>query len=313
VTVPLTRRRWLSAAPALGAGLLAAPAPAAQKEPKPYRYMLNTSTIRGQNLGIVKEIEIVAKAGYDAIEPWIGELETYVKAGGSLKDLAKRVRDSGLVVESSIGFAPWIVNDDARRKKGLEQAKRDMDLVRAIGGKRIAAPPVGAQDKGSVEIALPRAAERYRALLEIGDQIGVIPQAEVWGFSKNLSRVGDTAYVAVECGHPKACILPDVYHLYKGGSDFTGLKLLSNAAFHVLHMNDYPANLPREKINDADRVYPGDGVAPLKDMLRGLRAVGYTGLLSLELFNRDYWKQDALKVVTTGLAKMKAVVAASVG
>ena len=32
-------------------------------------------------------------------------------------------------------------------------------------------------------------------------------------------------------------------------------------------------------------------------------------MLSLELFNRDYWKQDPLEVAKTGLAKVKAAVA----
>ena len=102
----------------------------------------------------------------------------------------------------------------------------------------------------------------------LGDHIGVVPQVEVWGFSKTLPRLGQAALVAIESGHPKACVLPDVYHLYKGGSDFTGLKLLNGAAVHVFHMNDYPADPPRESIGDSDRVYPGDGVAPLTDILR---------------------------------------------
>jgi sugar phosphate isomerase/epimerase len=114
--------------------------------------------------------------------------------------------------------------------------------------------------------------------------------------------------VAIESGHPNACILVDVYHLHKGGSGFTGLKQLGPAALQVFHMNDYPANPPREKITDADRVYPGDGVAPLAAMLRDLHALGFRGLLSLELFNRGYWKQDALVVAKTGLEKMRAVV-----
>ena len=37
--------------------------------------------------------------------------------------------------------------------------------------------------------------------------------------------------------------------------------------------------------------------------------MGAAPALSLELFNKDYWKQDALEVAKTGLAKMKAVVA----
>jgi sugar phosphate isomerase/epimerase len=76
-------------------------------------------------------------------------------------------------------------------------------------------------------------------------------------------------------------------------------------------MNDYPTDPPRARITDAHRVYPGDGVAPLKAMLRDLRRLGFAGMLSLELFNRDYWKQDALKVAQTGLKKMKAVAQSS--
>ena len=141
--------------------------------------------------------------------------------------------------------------------------------------------------------------------------MGIIPQCEVWGFSKTLNRLGETVYVAVESRHPKACVLPDVYHLYKGGSDFEGLKLLSGTAVQVFHINDYPAEPGREGISDAHRVYPGDGIAPLKEILRDLRLAGFRGFLSLELFNRDYWKQDALAVAKTGLEKMKAVVAQS--
>ena len=74
-------------------------------------------------------------------------------------------------------------------------------------------------------------------------------------------------------------------------------------------MNDYPADPPREQINDSYRMYPGDGVAPLTDLLQTLRRTGGQKVLSLEVFNRTYWSQDPLAVAKTGLAKMKAVVA----
>ena len=139
----------------------------------------------------------------------------------------------------------------------------------------------------------------------------VVPQAEVWGFSKTLGKLSEAVMVAIESDHPKACVLADVYHLYRGGSGFNGLKLLGPATMFVCHFNDYPAQPPREQITDAQRVYPGDGVAPLKEIIRDLLAAGFTGVLSLELFNRDYWKQDALAVARTGLEKMKAAVQAA--
>jgi sugar phosphate isomerase/epimerase len=304
----------LTAAPAAlaTATLLASPAAGAADgaAEEPFGYSLNTSTIMGQKLGIVEMVEIASKAGYQGIEPWVRDLDQYIKAGGSLKDLRKRIHDSGLKVESSIGFFDWVVDDEGRRKKGFEEARRNMDLVRQIGGKRLAAPPAGATD---ADVNLHQAALRYRALLELGDRMGVVPEAELWGFSRTLGRLGDVVLVAIESNHPKACILPDVFHLYKGGSDFDGFRLLSGSSFHVIHFNDYPANPGRAKVTDAQRVYPGDGVAPLRALLRELRRIGFRGMLSLELFNRDYWNQDALLVARTGLEKMRALVKSTAG
>lgn len=317
----LNRRDWLASsalaatglsATGLGAtGLATTTRSATAAEPKAdkpqFRFCLNTGTIRGQNLGIVREIEVASQAGYDGIEPWLRTINEYVEQGGTLKDLRKRLEDGGLKVESAIAFAQWIVNDPEKRKAGLEEARRDMDVIAQLGGTRIAAPPAGANDDPN--LPLPLVAERYRALLEIGVQAGVTPQLEVWGFSKILSRLGEAAFVAVEAGHPNSCILGDVYHIYKGGSDFQGLRLLSGTDMYVFHMNDYPAEPPRETITDAHRVYTGDGVAPLAQIMNIFREIGFSGALSLELFNRDYWAKDALEVARTGLEKMKQTAA----
>ena len=291
----------------------ASPSPAATSlgAKSPFVFCLNTGTIRGQKLGLAREIEIAAKAGYQAIEPWVEAIDQHVKSGGALKDLRNRISDSGLTVESAIGFPEWIVDDDAKRARGLERAKFEMDLVAQLGGKRLATPPAGATNTPGLDLG--KAAERYRALLELGDQMGVVPQLEVWGFSKNLTRLGQCMQVAMETGHPKACVLADVFHLYKGGSPFEGIKLASGSALQVFHLNDYPSDPPREKINDSFRVLPGDGTAPLTQILRDLQADGRRTVLSLELFSRKYWEQDALEVAKTGLEKMRKVVSQARG
>jgi sugar phosphate isomerase/epimerase len=103
-------------------------------------------------------------------------------------------------------------------------------------------------------------------------------------------------------------LLLDVFHLYKGGSTHTGLRLLNGRQLPVFHVNDYPANPPCERITDADRVYPGDGIAPLREIFTMLRDIGAKPFLSLELFNADYYQQDPMTVLTTGLRKMRAAV-----
>ncbi len=310
--VSTDRRRFLAGS-GLALGVLSAgiapSARAAAPDPGRFRYCLNLSTIRGHELDAAAEIEVAGRAGYDAIEPWFRKLNEYLAKGGKVEDLKKRIDDHGLTVESAIGFAKWVVNDPAERAAGLEEAKRDMDLIARLGGTRIAAPPAGVP-AGEV-VSLDDAAERYRALLELGDTMGVVPQVEMWGGNPTIGTVEKALYIAIRAGHAKACFLGDVYHTYKGGSAFDSILLMGPQALQTYHFNDYPADPPRETIKDADRVFPGDGIAPIASILKNFMTVGAYPVLSLELFNPTYWAMPAGECAKIGLEKMKAAVAAA--
>lgn len=307
----LTRRQTLTTLTAsIGASILpeitplsAKPAPAA-----PFVPCLNMSTIRGQKLGFVKELETASKAGFRSVEIWIDSLQTYLKEGGTTTDARKRISDLGLTIENLIGFSPWIIDDDAARAKGLDQMKREMELLAQLGCKRTAAPPVGAQTPDAPIIDLRKAAERYRAILDLSDQTGVVPQLELWGFSKNLNKLSEVLYVAVESGHPSARLLLDIYHLHRGGSSPASLPLVGKPAIDIFHVNDYPANVAPASLTDADRVFPGDGVAPIRDTLRLIKRADKPIVLSLEVFNKAYYAQDALTVAKTAFSKMQAMI-----
>jgi 2-keto-myo-inositol isomerase len=269
-------------------------------------YCLNMATIRGHNLGFVKDLETASAAGFRSVEIWIESLQEYLRTGGTITDAKKRLDDLGLRVEDSIGFAKWIVDDEPTRKKALEQVKMEMGLLLAqIGCKRIAAPAMGATD--GVSISLDLVAERYRAVLDLSDNSGVVPQLEMWGFLRILSNVSDVLYVAMQSGHPSARVLLDIFHLYRGNTSLDTLPLMNPAAVGILHMNDYPAGISHEIITDADRIYPGDGIAPIKQILRILCRHDQPLVLSAELFNKEYYRHDALTVAKTALAKMRLV------
>ena len=315
----LTRRDVLAhcaaaGAVAFGAGVggkaaQAARGPDAARSGGPFPLCLNTSTLRGHKLPVTEVIDIAAEAGYDGIELWVDEIGRHVAAGGTLKDLAKRLVDRGLVVTGAIAFFHWMVDDDAKRTAACEQAKRYMAQLAEIHATHIAAPPCG----NVKDVDLLHAADRYRELLKIGEAFRVVPAVEIWGPAKNLHRLGQAAMVAIEANHPNACILPDVYHLYKGGSGLAGIGRLNANLLAGFHLNDYPADPPREKIADRHRLYPGDGIAPLGGLIRDLHTIGYRGPLSVELFNPDHARQDPALVAKTAMDKTRAVVRAALG
>ena len=102
-------RRTLLKASGSAAGMALIPAAAEANAPiakkKNVEYSLNMSTIMGQKLGFIKELEVAAQAGYKHCEIWIPTLEAYLKSGGTLKDAKKRIDDLGLHIQNAIGFA----------------------------------------------------------------------------------------------------------------------------------------------------------------------------------------------------------------
>ena len=275
------------------------------KKPQ-FTFCLNMATIRGHKLGFVKELETASAAGFRSVEIWVDSLQEYLTGGGTIKEAKRHLDGLGLTVEDSISFNEWIVDDKTARKAGIENMKREMGVLAELGCKRIAATGKGSPDSGAPD--LNTIAERYRVVLELGDKSGVVPQLEMWGFMKNVSNVSEVLYSAMQSGHPSAKILLDIFHLYKGQTKLDTLHLMDPITVDILHMNDYPANFPYQTITDADRIYPGDGVAPLKRTLQILSRNNHPLVLSAELFNKAYYQQDALVVAKTALNKMKAVV-----
>jgi hypothetical protein len=62
-----------------------------QNGKSPWPICLDTATVRPASLE--EKVEIADKAGFDAIEPWDGELQEYEEQGGDLKALGKEIKE----------------------------------------------------------------------------------------------------------------------------------------------------------------------------------------------------------------------------
>ena len=270
-----------------------------------WKLSLNTSTISPASLD--DKVGAAAKAGYDAIELWAGDLEKYEKDAKSLPDLGRRIKDLGLEVVNVIGlWGSMPVKEEDKAKTG-EGIRTKLAQARKVGSKHIAALPT--PDRADMDVLW--AAKRYREILDIGKEFGIVPAVEFVGFYKGIHTLGQAAAIAIEADNSDACIVCDTFHLYRGGSTFTGVALMDASAIAVCHFNDVPKEPAQFDLKDADRIYPGDGILPLPQFLRDLWKTGFRGPLSLEIFNRVEWKKDPFEVARLGLDKMRRVIAAS--
>lgn len=272
-----------------------------EKKESSFKFSLNTSTIRGQKLSLPQIIELCAKTGYDGFEPWVMEIEAYLKEGKTVASLKKLASDAGIEFFDCIGFPTWMAQDEEKSKTGFAQMEKEMGILADLGCPRVAAPAIGTE----APIDLLKAGEKYKNLLDLGRKTGVMPQLEFWGAFPSFFHLGQAMAVAAAADDQDAKILADVYHLFRGGSGFEGMKLLDGHAIDIFHMNDFPKEIPRTEQQDRDRVFPGDGGAPMQVLADTLKSKGKPIILSLELFNPTYYAMDAEYVVKTGLEKMK--------
>ena len=270
------------------------------------RYSLNPPTVKGYRLSLKAQVALAIQAGFDGMEPWLSDAHA-AKKSGEFADAVKMARDAGFQFVNGIAFGSWADDDPKRRAAGMEETKRDMALLAEMGCPCIAASMFGSHKPSSPILTPETIAERYAAVCDLGKSMGVRPLLEYWGHSVNLHTPEAALYVAALAGRANAGVLADVYHTHRGGGSFDAFRFFSPAILPVLHMNDYPATPPAVNLADADRIWPGDGVAPWKRIFAALDEAGANPWLSIELFNPSYWKTNALDTMKTALAKMKSV------
>ena len=261
---------------------------ARKKHTLPFRVSLNTSTLMAYELPVDRQIDLIAAAGFDGTELWMRDIRAYLEKGGMRADLKEKLEAGNLVLENIIGFSQWCNDNAEERKKALEVLRDEMEIIADLGGGYIATPIMGIERLDPARF--DEYASRYRAILELGDQTGVVPLLELWGMGA-LHRVSDCAQIAVATGHPKASVLLDIYHVHRGGNAWDTVDLLNGGRLPVIHMNDYPATPAWNELTDADRVLPGEGACPFNTVIPKLYKAGFRGGFSVELFNRGYWAQ----------------------
>jgi len=267
----------------------------------PFQTALNASTLFPFKLSVPEQVRVAAEAGFAGIELWVKDLDIYLAAGGTLPELRAVVADAGIAVINAIAFFPWADADSVTRNRGFAQAEREILMLAELGCVAVAAPPVG----NVASVSLNTMAGHFAHLAELAQGIGVEPYLEFWGRAQTLSRLSEALYVVMESGLSDAKLLLDPFHMYIGGSELTSLAYVNGANIGIVHVNDYPAAPAREQITDAERVFPGEGVAPTHAFAGMLHRAGYRGYLSLELFIDNYHSQSALEVARRGLAAMQ--------
>ena len=241
------------------------------------------------------DVEISAAAGFKGLEIWASKMDTYLATHSveELRDLFVDYAVLPLAINSIefIGFRgdeyPWI------QKRCAELSQ----LAQSIGCPTIAVVPSPTPDR---TILWSQVVDEYVAVLRdlgaIAAEYNIRLAFEFLGFGWCSVRTPRGAWEIVQkTDRENVGMIIDAAHFYAGGARLIELEYLDGKCIFAFHIDDLE-DTPREAISDATRLFPGYGIVPLEKICTILRAIGYDGHCSVELFRPEYWQRDPLAV-----------------
>ena len=250
-------------------------------------------------------MEGYARAGVRNVEVTLRTVRDFAKQEST--DAARRLLgDLGLRAVSSSGQSGLAESGEARAKR-LEDLKWKCELSEAIGCDRMVAPS-GAREPHTTD-DFKIGADNLRQAGEIARPHNIALMVEFTRHSTLIGTLRTALKVVREAAHPNVRVMMDTFHFWSGRSKFADLYLLRDGELHHLHFEDTPAEPPVETMEQRHRVYPGEGIAPLRRIVEVLKQKGYSGPASLELFDPAVQATDPYEVARKARATIEPLIA----
>ncbi len=258
-----------------------------------------------QTADLATDIRIAGQAGYEVIELRDEKLDRFLTQG-SLGDVRRMLREAGVAAWTINAISRVGVDGAAGTERAVARCRELSRYAQAIECPWVLVVPVPLEGRTDAQIMSDTVATLGK-MADAAAEFGVSVAFEFMGFPWAAVRDVAGAWAVVqETNRPNVGIIVDTAHFYAGGSTLESIKQVNPKQLVVLHINDVE-DIPKPDITDGHRLYPGEGILPLQDILGAVRATGWDGVLSVELFREEYWRQDPLAVAHEAKAKTLAV------
>lgn len=252
------------------------------------------------------DVRIARAAGFDVLEITARKLDVYLQS--HTLDEARHLLDAAQLPAHAINSIEQInVRDAATRQQVLARTRELAAWCRALDCPWIIVVPGPAPADMTWAQIRAETMEALRAMNDISAPLGVNLAFEFLGFPWCSVRTAAQAWEIVSAlDLPTVGMVIDTCHFFAGDSTLDSIRAVDARKLAVFHVNDVEP-VPKVQITDAHRLFPGDGVIPLTDIIAAVRGIGYDGVASVEIFRPEYWAREPLAVAREAYAKAQRV------
>ncbi len=268
----------------------------------------------GVKAGQALAIEMAARHGFDAVQPFAGALvrdgvQRHVEA---LENYGLRWAAAGLSVEYRKGEGEF--------EQGMAALPRAARALRKAGVTRMGTWILPSSATLTYLQNFKQTAARLRQVAAVLADHGLRFGLEYVGTKRNwtaeqhafVHTMAETKELIAEIGASNVGLVLDTWHWWTAAESAADIRTLSNQDVVSCDLNDAPVGLAREDQYDSRRELPlATGVIEIRDFLEALVSIGYHGPVRAEPFSEKLSgmeDESASGLVSTALRDAFALV-----
>jgi len=227
-----------------------------------------------------EKLEAVAAAYFDGIEIYEPNLRSYE---GTPRDVGRITADLGLTIDLFQPLRDFEGVSDSELRHNLDRAEAAFDVMGELDASLLL---VCSNTAENASADVERAATQLFQLAERGARRGIRIGYEALAWGKHVFRFDQAFKIVERANHPNLGIVLDSFHTMVRPENWSEIADLPANRIFFLQLGDAPRmDADPLTIRRQHSRLPGQGDLDVAGFLRAVLATGYSGNLSIEIFN----------------------------
>lgn len=261
------------------------------------QFSFNTANLTGSFAGKLAALE---ETGFGSMTLWPADLFVHFEAPeATIASIASsRVAVSAYqCVRDLEGSPPQI------KRRKIELARQFIDQMQLVGCDTLVLCSNVSDD---VEQNWAQAVADVREIGELAKSRGVRIAFEPICYGRWINNYITGWELVRDVDHPNVGLVLDAAHIFLPETPLAPIEKIPGEKIFLVELNDFPqTSFDKRELLRNYRLFPGEGVRPLREFLGRVRATGYNGVISLEVFNARYRAADTLFVARRGMQSLE--------
>src|SRR5688572_23299011 len=243
-----------------------------------------------------------AAAGFDGVEIFEPD---FVASPWSASEVRSRCADLGLSIDLYQPFRDFDADDADVLAANLRRAEHKFDVMERLGTDLVlvcsSVSPHALDDDD-------RIAEQLHELAARAGERGLRICYEALAWARFVNTYERSWDIVRRADHPALGLCVDSFHILSRGSDPAGIAEIPGEKLFFLQLADAPhMTMDVLQWSRHYRLFPGQGAFDLPAFLGHVLTAGYTGPLSLEVFNDVFRQADPARAAVDALRSLLAL------